>query len=133
MGARARQLAGLVLVLGGLAVAAVLLRLVLRAGLPEAVEGAKGAANLWLLTLGAALPATAGVAVGRGWPSGPRFAGWWLVGLGALALGTLGWVGPAYRDWPESLAVGSALCVLPPVAAGLLLLRWGRSGGRPGR
>src|SRR4051794_23242967 len=102
MGARVRQLAGLVLVFGGLAVAAALLRLVLRAGLPGAIEGAKGAAYLWLLTLGAALPVTAGVAVGRGRPSGRRFAGWWLVGLGALALGSLGWVRPDYRDWPES-------------------------------
>jgi hypothetical protein len=138
MAARLRRLAGLALVLVGVAAAAVLLRLFLRVGFPRPQDGPRGMLYLWLLALGVGLPVTAGVAVARPRRSGRRFAGWWLLAVGALVIGTLWSFGPAYRDWLLWAAVGSVGCALPLMGGGvLLLLRAGRGGlrapaGQPG-
>ena len=131
MAARPRRLAGLALVLVGVAAAAVLLRLLLRAGFPRPQDGPRGMVYVWLLAVGVALPVTAGLSLGRPRRSWRRFAGWWLLAAGALVLGTLWSFGPTYRDWLLSAAVGSAGCALPLMGGGvLLLLRAGR--GEPG-
>jgi hypothetical protein len=124
----ARTLAGLLLILVGLAASAVLLHLFLRAGFPRPQDGAKSAVYLWLLTLGVALPVTAGVALVRRSRSWRRFTGWWLLAMGNLVFGSLWWFGSGYRDWLASVVVGSAVCVLPAIGGGAFLLLWtGRS------
>jgi hypothetical protein len=130
MTARTRTVTGLLLVLLAVIASAFFLHLFPRVGFPQIQDGAKGVMYLWLLTLTIALPVTAGVPLLWGSPSWRRFAGWWLLAAGLLAFGSLLWFLPPYQGWPQSLVVGSATCVLPPIALSAFLLIWA---GRKGR
>jgi hypothetical protein len=112
----------MLLLLVAVLASAFFLSVFLRVGFPRLEDGAKGVVYLWVLALSIALPSTAGVALCRGGGSWRRFTGWWLLAAGLLAFGSLLWFLPAYQGWPLSLAVGSAVCVLPPVGGSAFLL-----------
>src|SRR5262249_8165803 len=76
----------------------------------------------WAFTITVALPMTTGFALLRPARSWRPFVGWWLLVVGVLALGSMLWAFPLYQGWPQSLGVGSAVCVLPSIASGLFLL-----------
>jgi hypothetical protein len=131
MGSRVRALAGVGLLAVSLTAAVLLLDMVLRAGFPRPADGARWVAYVWAVALAVALPGTAGPNLLRARPW-RRFAGWWLVAVGALIPASLWWLGPAYRDWLLSILVGSVACSIPLLGAGtFLLLRPRRNRIRP--
>jgi hypothetical protein len=130
---RVRSVAGVFLVLIGVTTLAFILRTFLRVGIPGLQEGAKGVVYAWLLTTGAALPLTTGVALLRDIRSWRPFVGWWLFAAAVLAFGSLFWFLPPYRGWPFTLVVGVAVCVLPPISGSLYLLLWTKQATSTGR
>jgi hypothetical protein len=130
MRARTRTLTGMLLIVVAVLASALFLAVFLRVGFPRLEDGAKGVVYLWVLTLSIALPLTAGVALCRGSWSLIWFTGWWLLVVALLAFASLLWFLPPYQGWPLSLVVGSAVCVLPPLAGSAFLLLWGKRASR---
>jgi hypothetical protein len=120
------MLTGMLLILVAVLALAFFLWVFLRVGLPRLEDGAKGVVYLWGFTLSMPLPLTFGIAVCRGSGSWRRFAAWWFLAAGVLAFGSLLWFLPPYQGWPFSLVVGSAICVLPPLAGSAFFLLWSK-------
>jgi hypothetical protein len=120
---RPRTWIGLAFVVHSVIASVFFLSVFLRVGFPQWQDGAKGVIYLWAVIIIILLPLTTGIALIAGMRTWLPFIGRWLLAISVFALGSLFWFLPPYQGWPLTLGVGFVVCVLPPMACGLYLLR----------